>query len=110
MEVKEVCLYGLVVFSHVESKDSLGLGKHIHDAVVNVNVEELNLFVVVLLLFEKGRADRFVDDFVDVFGLDDVQLIVFLVNSVDILTAGQGLHAPLVVLGESGFEQLFLSH
>jgi hypothetical protein len=51
MEVKEVGLYGLVVFSHVESKDSLGLGKHIHDAIVNVNVEELNLLVVVLLLF-----------------------------------------------------------
>jgi hypothetical protein len=47
----------LVVVSDVESKDSLGLGKYVHDAVVDVNVEELNLFVAVLLLFEKSRAD-----------------------------------------------------
>ena len=51
MEVKEVGLYGLVVFCRIESKDSLGLGKHVHDAIVNVNVEELNLLVDVLLWF-----------------------------------------------------------
>jgi hypothetical protein len=51
MEVKEVGLDGLVVFSRIESKDSLGLGKHVHYAIVNVNVEELNFLVDVLLWF-----------------------------------------------------------